>query len=97
MPHTEVGRIVWAGRELTFHCIPEGGEEIHLYPFTKAIPVTRATVFRPAPFAGLRFLVDINVAKLARNLRMAGIDAASVPVAGILEIARLATGRSGLC
>jgi hypothetical protein len=90
VPHTEVGRIVWAGRELTFHCIPEGGEEIHLYPFTRAIPVTRATVLRPAPFAGLRFLVDINVAKLARNLRMAGIDAASVPDAGILEIARLA-------
>ena len=89
VPHTEVGRIVHADRELTFHFIPEGGEEIDLYPFTKAIPVTRATVLRPEPFAGLRFLVDITVAKLARNLRMAGIDAVSVPDAGILEIARL--------
>jgi uncharacterized protein len=90
LPHTEVGRIVHAGRELTFHWIPEGGERIDIHPFTRAIPVTRATVLRPEPFAGLRFLVDINVAKLARNLRMAGIDAASVPETGILEIARLA-------
>ncbi len=90
VPHTEVGRIVWAGRDLTFHCIPVGGEQIHLYPFTNTISVTRATVLRPEPFAGLKFLVDTNAAKLARNLRMAGIDAASVPAAGNLDIARLA-------
>ena len=90
VPHTEVGSIVCAAQELTFHFIPEGREQIDVYPFTKAIPVTRATVLRPEPFPGPRFLVDINVAKLARNLRMAGIDAASVPDAGIVETACLA-------
>lgn len=90
VPHTEVGSIVCAAQELTFHFIPIGGERIDIYPFTNAIPVTRATLLRPEPFAGLRFLVDSNVAKLARNLRMAGIDAASVPDTGLVEIASLA-------
>lgn len=90
VPHTEVGSIVCAGRELTFSFIPADGERIDIYPFTSTIPVTEATVLRPEPFSELRFLVDRNVAKLARNLRMAGVDAASVADAGIAEVALLA-------
>ena len=90
VPHTEIGRIICDGHQLIFHFIPAGGELIELYPFTSDSPVNKPTVLRPEPFSSIKFLVDTNVAKLARNLRMAGIDAAAVTTAGILDIARQA-------
>jgi uncharacterized protein len=90
VPHTEVGRIVCGGQDLTFQFIPIGGERIDIYPFTWQTMATQATVLRPEPLPWLRFLVDINVTKLARNLRMAGLDAASVVDPAITEVARLA-------
>jgi uncharacterized protein len=92
VPHTEVGGIICGGRELTFQSIPTGGERIDIYPFTNQTPVNRPTVLRPEPFTVLRFLVDINVAKLARNLRMVGIDAASVAESAVTDVA-LRAGR----
>jgi uncharacterized protein with PIN domain len=90
VPHTEVGRIVYGSQDLTFQFIPAGGERIDIYPFTRHIGVTQTTVLRPDPLPWLKFLIDINVAKLARNLRMAGLDATLVADPAIAEIARLA-------
>lgn len=90
VPHTEIGRIICDELQLTFDFIPAGGEQIELYPFTSNIPVNEPTVLRPEPFSNIKFLVDTNVAKLARNLRMAGFDATAVTTAEILKIARQA-------
>lgn len=74
IPHTEVGAIVLNGAEKPFHHIPAAGEHLVLYSFPAGTDVTRPTVLRPEPLTACTFMVDINVGKLARLLRMAGID-----------------------
>ena len=78
VPHTEVGRIVLAGREQTFEKIAEIGEHFHIHPLSPATPPTLATTLRPETLRNYLFLVDINVARLAGLLRMVGFDAEAV-------------------
>lgn len=87
IPHTEVGRIVAGGTERNFHFIPVDGETIEVYPFTSELSVDSPTVLRPDPIFELKFLVDTNALKLARNLRMAGLDAEIVSAETLLGIA----------
>lgn len=79
IPHTEVGRIVLGQREKTFAYIPASGDRLDIYPQSGVTLPTRATTLRPSPLGSLKFMVDINVGKLAQILRMAGLDAAGVP------------------
>ena len=91
IPHSEVGKIVLAGKELDFQFLPEGLERIEIHPFTRLIPVTSPTLLRPEPFSSLRFMVDINALKLGRNLRLVGLDTVTVPDGSLTEIAAEAT------
>ena len=79
IPHTEIGRIVAGGRERDLGWIPEQPATVHVFPLADGHDPTRPTLLRPEPVSGIRFLVDVNVGKLATLLRMAGFDAASVP------------------
>ncbi len=72
--HTEIGTIVLDGQEQTFDKIARNGEHFFIYPLTPDIPPTIATTLRSEPLLNCIFLVDINVGRLARLLRMAGFD-----------------------
>ncbi len=74
IPHTEVDTIVHKDREISFSHIPEAGESIILHAFSPGTDVTRSTLLRPDPLLRTSFMVDINIGKLARLLRMSGID-----------------------
>lgn len=74
IPHTEIHSIVRQGREIPFTHIPKGGEQFRLHAFAAGIDFMRPTLLRPKPLRKMVFMVDINVGKLARLLRMAGID-----------------------
>ncbi len=74
VPHTEVWTITRGNRELSFSHIPHVDEEISLYSFPDGVDVTQPTFLRPTPLPEAAFSVDINVGKLARLLRMAGLD-----------------------
>ncbi|MBE0585569.1 MAG: hypothetical protein IH612_17655, partial [Desulfofustis sp.] len=88
IPHTEVGGLFCGTRALDFSFLPCGGERLLVEPLSPLSPPTRPSPLRPQPLHRLRFLVDSNVAKLARLLRMAGLDAATVEgVRPINEIA----------
>jgi len=75
VPHPEVGAIVAAGREVDFGHRPAAGEMIEVLPIIPPLDVTKPSQLRPEPLAGPYFVVDINVAKLGRWLRMLGFDA----------------------
>lgn len=77
IPHTEIGKIARAGQELNFSFLPQGGEVLDIEPQSPHCPVTKASTLRPQPLERISFLVDTNVGKLARLLRMVGIDAAA--------------------
>jgi len=78
IPHTEVGSISGADGDIDFAAIPQPGERLEILPITgESLPI-EPSVLRPAPLSSYRFLVDINAARLAALLRMAGFDTASV-------------------
>lgn len=78
IPHTEVGMIMLDGEEQGFERIPRAGEEYAIHPLSPEAPPTVATFLRPEPLPECRFLVDINVGRLAGRLRMAGLDTLAV-------------------
>jgi hypothetical protein len=78
IPHTEIGRLQSAGGEVGFSFLPAPGDRVDVHPVGGDLLPTAATVLRPEPLRAYRFLVDVNVSRLASLLRMAGFDAASV-------------------
>ena len=88
IPHTEAGRIeTEAGQEVDFSYLPECEETLSIHPISAGLPVTCKSMLHPQPLQDIKFLADINVGKLARLLRMAGINTATVTGGPITEIA----------
>ncbi|MFP4482143.1 MAG: Mut7-C RNAse domain-containing protein [Thermovirgaceae bacterium] len=75
IPHTEAGSIVTAeGGEKAFDYTPGSGETLHVYPHKPPVDVTKGSLLFPHPFGEIRFIVDVNVGRLAKLLRIAGFD-----------------------
>ena len=91
IPHTEVGQILLKNMELGFGFIPVGSEVIDILPFSEKISVLTPILLRPRAICSLKFMVDINVQKLARNLRIIGFDTTLVPDMRLVEIGNAAT------
>lgn len=76
VPHSEVHAIQVDGREAGFSHILEDGQAVDVFPAAPPVDVTRPTLLRPAPLPAVRFVVDVNVGRLANLLRILGLDAA---------------------
>lgn len=74
IPHTEVELIVVDGRPVDFSYRLSDGDRIGVYPVFRSLETGFS--LRPAPPVG-RFVVDVNLGKLARYLRLIGFDAVS--------------------
>ena len=90
IPHTEVGRIAADAGPAAFDFIPSAGETFRINAVPVPLDVTRPSRLRPAPLPRVRFVVDVNVGRLALMLRMLGLDAAYAPDADDRQIAHLA-------
>ena len=90
LPHTEIGAILGRECQYSFAHIPEPGQRLRIRAVQPGLDVTRPTLLRPEPLPAFRFLVDINVGKLARLLRMAGLDTNYEPGLSDGELAALA-------
>lgn len=78
IPHTEVGGIRTETGEFDFSFVPRDEMLLEIHPLSQRQPPTQPTVLRPDPIPSYRFMVDINVSRLAALLRMAGFDTESV-------------------
>jgi uncharacterized protein with PIN domain len=90
VPHTEVGSILTAGRAVDFSHVPHGPGRVTVTGIKAPFDVTVPTRLRPRPLKNIRFVVDVNVGKLAVLLRMSGIDAATVSPEADETLARVA-------
>ncbi len=79
LPHTEVGRLQVDGIEVGFNHLIAEPCHIDIWPVTTPWNVFHPSLVRPNPLSKILFLVDENVSKLARLLRMAGFDATTHP------------------
>jgi uncharacterized protein with PIN domain len=74
IPHTEVDLILVNGDPRDFTHRPGVGDRIAAYPVFEALDIGATARLRPVPLRDPRFVVDVNLGRLARLLRVLGFD-----------------------
>jgi uncharacterized protein with PIN domain/sulfur carrier protein ThiS len=74
IPHTEVDLILVNGNAVDFSHRPTDGDRIAVYPVFEAVDIGSTARLRPVPLRDPRFVVDVNLGRLARLLRVLGFD-----------------------
>ncbi len=74
IPHTEVEHIIVNGISVEFSCHIKNRDEINVYPLCSDIKCTNLIKLREE-IGDAGFILDVNLGKLARLLRMCGFDA----------------------
>lgn len=74
VPHTEVDLILVNGVSVRFSYILADRDQVSVYPVFELLDITPVTRLRPRPLRDPRFVVDVNLGRLARYLRLLGFD-----------------------
>lgn len=74
VPHVEVDLILVNGESEGFDYIVSDGDRISVYPVFERLDLTDVIRLRDKPLRESRFVLDVHLGKLARNLRMLGFD-----------------------
>src|ERR1700737_1208899 len=74
IPHTEIDLILVNGDPEAFSHRPSTGDRIAAYPMFEAFDIGPTAKLRPTPLRDPRFVVDVNLGRLARLLRVLGFD-----------------------
>jgi hypothetical protein len=74
VPHTEVDIILINGQSVDFSCIVQDGDRISVYPVFESLDISPLVRLRPAPLRTPAFVLDANLGRLARYLRLLGFD-----------------------
>jgi uncharacterized protein with PIN domain len=79
VPHTEVALIVVDGGAVGFTYRVRDGDHIGVYPLPVTLEVDPGQLVSPPPLADPRFVLDGHLGRLARYLRLLGLDCAYDP------------------
>jgi len=74
IPHGEVDLIIVNGTSVNFNYQLQGGEMVSVYPVFETLDIYPVIHLRPGPLRDTRFIVDVNLGKLASKLRLLGFD-----------------------
>ena len=74
VPHTEVEIILVNGESVDFSYIVQDGDYISVYPVFESLDISPLLRLRPAPLRSPAFVLDSNLGRLARYLRLLGFD-----------------------
>ena len=74
VPHTAIDVILVDGESVGFDRRLEGGERVAVYPVFERFDVKGLTRLRPEPLRYPKFIADVHLGKLARYLRLLGLD-----------------------
>jgi len=74
VPHTEVDLILVDGVSVGFDHILKGSEHVSVYPVFESIDISPIIRLRAKPLRKIHFVVDVNLGKLAKKLRLLGFD-----------------------
>lgn len=74
VPHTEVDAIVVNGESAGFVYKLQNGDRVSVYPISCGLGEASAVKLRDALTGNVDFVVDVNLGKLARLLRLLGFD-----------------------
>jgi len=74
VPHTEVDLIVVNGHSVGFDYQLQAGDRVSVYPVFEALDITPLVKLREKPLRNPRFVLDVNLGKLAKRMRLLGFD-----------------------
>lgn len=74
VPHTEIDMILANGNSVDFNYKPSRNDFISVYPVFESFNIKEVTRLRPEPLRKIRFILDVHLGKLVRDLRMLGFD-----------------------
>ena len=74
VPHTEVEVILVNGQSVDFSYIVQDADRISVYPVFESLDISPLLRLRPAPLRTPAFVLDTNLGRLARYLRLLGFD-----------------------
>ena len=74
VPHTEVDLILVNGCSVDFRYVIADGDRISVYPVFESLDIQNVTRLRPQPLRQSKFVCDVHLRKLARRLRLLGLD-----------------------
>jgi hypothetical protein len=90
VPHTEVGNLIVNGIPVDFSYNPTDGDWIRVLSPVPPVNPCHPDLLHPAPLWSIRFIADVNVAKLGSLLRMSGLDCIWRPRLHDADIAEIA-------
>ena len=91
MPHSEVDLILVNSESVGFDYGLKDGDRVAVYPVFESFDITSVQRLRPEPLRDTAFILDVNLGKLARRLRMLGFDAAYSNCLEDRELVEIAT------
>ncbi|MGR9087266.1 MAG: Mut7-C RNAse domain-containing protein [Gammaproteobacteria bacterium] len=91
VPHTEVERILVNGESVGFRYKLQNGDRVEVYPVNEGMAGKSGCLLRESLSGKATFVVDVNLGKLARLLRLLGFDTLYENTFGDREIVDLAT------
>jgi uncharacterized protein len=74
VPHTEIDLILVNGKSVSFDYIINDKDDISVYPFFESFDISDVQHLRAGPLRDPKFICDVHLGKLAKNLRMLGLD-----------------------
>ena len=74
IPHTEVELIIVNGRSVDFSHIVTDQDHISVYPMFESLDIRPLLRLRPTPLRRPAFVLDTQLGRLARYLRLLGLD-----------------------
>lgn len=74
VPHTEVDLILVNGKSVNFNYILQDKDDVSVYPVFESFDIKDIQHLRPKPLREPKFVLDVHLGKLARYMRMLGLD-----------------------
>ena len=74
VPHTEVALIIVNGQAVGFNYQLQTGDRVAVYPTFKNLDISSVSKLREKILCKPRFIMDVNLGKLAKRMRLLGFD-----------------------
>ncbi len=74
IPHVEVDLILVNGKSVDFSYIINNEDRISVYPVFETFSIEEVTHLRKSPLRDTKFVLDVHLRKLARRMRLLGLD-----------------------
>lgn len=74
VPHTEIDLILVNSKSVNFNYIVQNDDDISVYPIFESFDISDIQHLRPKPLRIPKFILDVHLGKLAKFMRMTGLD-----------------------